>query len=124
MTFTTARHELAAYYLAAGLQTYAAAPAALITPCVVILPESPWIEPNRVGDKIRARMRFSVNVYASAMDNELALAAVENLVEQIIRATPPGLLIESVGRPVETDQGSQGVTLSAAVNISAQIEEG
>jgi hypothetical protein len=124
MTFTTSRHELAAYYSSAGITTYPSAPATLVTPCVVILPDSPWIEPNRVGDKIRARMSFTVTAYASAIDNELSLAGVEALVEAIIRATPHGLLITSVGRPVETDQGSQGVTLSAAVNISAQIEEG
>lgn len=124
MTFTTSRHELASYYLAAGMQTYASAPPTLVTPCVVVLPGSPWVEPNRIGDKLRARMRFTVNVYASAIDNEAALAGVESLVEKVIRATPLGIVIESVGRPVETDQGSQGVTLSAEVNISAQIEEG
>jgi hypothetical protein len=124
MSFTSTRHELAGYYLAAGIQTYPSAPQTLVTPCVVILPDSPWIEPNRVGDKIRARMSFTVTAYASAIENEIALAAIEDLVEAIIRATPHGLLITSVGRPVESDQGSQGVTLSAAVNISAQIEEG
>lgn len=124
MTFTDARHELAAVYATAGIPTHSSAPAALITPCVVILPDSPWIEPNRVGDKIRARMRFTANAYASAIDNEIALAAIEKLVEDVIRATPNGILIESVTRPTETDQGSQGVTLTAAVTITAQIEEG
>lgn len=119
-TFTLARAELEAAYDAAGLDAYTYTPPTVVPPIVTILPASSWITPNRVGH-FTAAVELTVTAYVSLIDSSIALEQLEQLVEDIITATPSGVLINSVDAPRIDATSSQGELLASDITITAQV---
>jgi hypothetical protein len=120
---TDARTTLVAAYTDADLIAYGYTPAALVPPAVIVGYGSPWLEPNRVG-AFSAKVAYTVTAVVAVLDAATSIAALEDLVAAIIAATPPGFLITSVDSPRNDGTASQGATLEADVNLTAQVKEG
>lgn len=118
---TDARVEIVTAYVAAGLTAFGYTPATLVPPVVVVEPASPWLVPTRVGDDLRATMRLRAIATVNLVDSATSQSALETLVEQVLAATPDGVVVESVDAPTIDSTASQGVTLTASVNLTAQI---
>lgn len=121
--YTAARLELTTAYVAAGLTAFGYTPATVRPPVVVVEPANDWITPNRIGSA-DARVGFTVSCYASLIDSTTALDTLEQLVADVIRATPSGVLIDSVTAPaVDGTSSSQGDVLVAELTLTAQVKE-
>lgn len=119
-TFTAAREELQAAYTAAGITAYTFTPPTLVPPLVTILPASSWITPNRVGAG-SASLDLSVTAYVGLIDSSTAYGQLEQLIEDVIAATPSGVLITAVDGPTVDSITSQGELLTSDITLTAQV---
>lgn len=120
-TFTLARSELVDLYQLAGIDAYAYTPPTVVPPIVTVLPSSSWITPNRLGDRMSAAVELTVTAYVSLIDSSVALEQLEQLIEELINATPSGVLIDSVDAPRIDSTSSQGELLASDLTITAQV---
>lgn len=121
-TYTDARLELVTAYVSAGLTAFGYTPATLMPNTIVVEPADPWITPNRVG-KLDAAVRFRVTAYAQLIDYGSTLGQLEELIADVVRATPSGILIDSVSAPAVDGTSSQGDMLAAELALTAQVKE-
>ena len=120
--FTAARTQLVELYQLAGIDAYTYTPPTIVPPIVTVLPGSAWIEPNRVG-KFHARVELMTTAYVSLIDSSVALEQLEQLVEELLTATPSGVLITSVDAPRIDSTSSQGDLLASDITIHAQVRK-
>jgi hypothetical protein len=120
---TDARQEIAQLLNAAGIQTWAEAPATVSLPSVVITPDSPYIYPNRVGKHLAYQVNLSLKCSAMAADNAIGLATVEALIDDILKALPASVNVTAVNAPSTDDLGAQGNVITADISITAQVTE-
>ena len=119
-TLTLARAELVDLYQLAGIDAYLFTPPTVVPPIVTVLPGSSWIEPNRVG-QFAAKVELTVTAYVSLIDPSAALEQLEQLIEELIAATPSGVLIDSVDAPRVDSTSSQGDLLASDLTITTQV---
>lgn len=81
----------------------------LDTPCIVLTPDEPWLEPN--GFSID-RERYLAYAVASATDAQSAQEQLHRLVHFIRHHLPEGWTWESAGAPSQREH--QGITYMAA----------
>ena len=117
---TGARAHLVDLYQDAGIDAYSFTPPTVIPPIVTVLPASAWIEPNRVGN-YHAKIELTVTAYVSLIDPSVALQQLEELIDELILATPSGVLIVSVDAPRVDSTSSQGDLLASDLTIHAQV---
>ena len=97
------------------------APKVPIPPCLVVIPDSPWIQIDRVGNPKRYELRLKV--LAVARDNDDGMAELEDAVEDILTTLATTCLVREVTPPQSTDIGAQGTVLVAEVKLSIQVKE-
>lgn len=117
---TAARAHLVDLYQLAGIDAYLFTPPTVVPPIVTVLPASAWVEPNRVG-KYHAKVELTVTAYVSLIDPSTSLEQLEDLVDELILATPTGVLITSIDAPRVDSTSSQGDLLASDINIHAQV---
>jgi hypothetical protein len=117
---TAARAHLVDLYQLAGIDAYSFTPPTVIPPIVTVLPASAWVEPNRVGN-YHAKVELTATAYVSLIDPSAALSQLEDLIDEIILATPSGVLITRVDAPRVDSTSSQGDLLASDVNIHAHV---
>ena len=117
---TAARAHLVDLYQLAGIDAYLFTPPTVVPPIVTVLPASAWVEPNRVG-KYHAKVELTVTAYVSLIDPSASLEQMETLIDEIILATPTGVLITSIDAPRVDSTSSQGDLLASEINIHAQV---
>ena len=120
--YTDAREAIVTALQAAGLTAYGYGPPTLVPPCVIVEPTEPWITPDRVGGKAYA-VEFTATAHVNLIDAATSIAALEELTAATLAAIPAGVLLTSVSSPEVDGTGSQGDTLAAAINLSAQVRE-
>lgn len=117
---TAARAHLVDLYQLAGIDAYLFTPPTVVPPIVTVLPASAWVEPNRVG-KYHAKVELTVTAYVSLIDPSTSLEQLEQLLDELILATPTGVLITSIDAPRVDSTSSQGDLLASDINIHAQV---
>jgi hypothetical protein len=117
---TAARAHLVDIYQLAGIDAYLYTPPTVVPPIVTVLPASAWVEPNRVG-KYHAKVELTVTAYVSLIDPSTSLEQLEQLLDELILATPTGVLITSIDAPRVDSTSSQGDLLASDINIHAQV---
>lgn len=117
---TAARAHLVDLYQLAGIDAYLYTPPTVVPPIVTVLPASAWVEPNRVG-KYHAKVELTVTAYVSLIDPSTSLEQLEQLLDELILATPTGVLITSIDAPRVDSTSSQGDLLASDINIHAQV---
>lgn len=119
---TEAREALVTAFTGQGLKVYTTVPAVPKPPCVVIVPDSPWIQPTRLGSNLNYRVRWKVLVVISPRNNEAATLDIEDAVDLILGLVPSGYVADLVGPPQLADTGAQGTVYTTEINISAQMQ--
>lgn len=106
-----------------GLKVYTTTPAVPKPPCIVVIPDSPWIRPNRVGSFLNYEVRWRLLVVVSPRNNEAAQLDTETAVDKVLAAVPDGYQVTGVGAPALTDIGAQGTVTTTEIQISVQVKE-
>lgn len=119
---TTIREGLATSLAAATSRTvHAVAPQVPIPPCLVIVADTPWMTPNRLGNPLRYEYRLKI--LAVERDNKEGLEALETTAEAVLAGLPANCQIREVTPPQSTDIGAQGTVLVAEIKIAFQVKE-
>lgn len=119
---TEAREALATAFTGQGLTVYETVPAVPKPPAVVIIPDSPWIVPERLGTNLNYRARWRVMVVISPRNNAAATVDVEDAVDTLLGLIPTGFNVELVNPPTLTDTGAQGTVYTTEINVSAHMK--
>lgn len=119
---TQARNELAALLgTVTGFKVHAVAPAVPIANCLVIVPDSPWITPERAGSVLNYRLRLKVLIVVDARVNVQGIAKAEAATEKVLIAIGRKFQVDQVSAPSLTDVGAQGSVLVTEVTTTSHI---
>jgi hypothetical protein len=120
---TEARTLLVSALTGHGFKVYGTAPAIPVTPSIVIVPDAPWVTPERVGGKLNYRVRWKLLVVISPRKNDAAALDVEDAIDVILPLIPSGFTVDQVGPPSLTDIGAQGTVVTTEINVQAHMKE-
>ena len=120
---TEARAMLITAFSGLGYQIYHTVPSTPITPSVVIIPDSPWIVPSRLGSTLNYRCRWRVMININARVNDTATLQTETAVDTLLAAVPNNFSVDSVTAPTLLSLGSQGTVISTEINLSIEMKE-
>jgi hypothetical protein len=120
---TEARTTLATALAGTGYRVFSTAPAVPTTPSLVIIPDSPWINPERLGSVLNYVCRWKILVVISPRKNDAAAADTETAVDAVLALMPAGFNVTQVGPPQLTDIGAQGTVVTTEIYVSAHMKE-
>jgi hypothetical protein len=119
---TEAREELVTAFSGQGLKVYTTVPAVPKPPCIVVIPDSPWIQPTRLGSNLNYRVRWKVLVVISPRNNEAATLDIEDAVDLVLGLIPSGYVAELVSPPQLADTGAQGSVYTTEISVTVQMQ--
>lgn len=120
---TEAREALITALEGNGIRVYDTMPAVPKPPAIVIIPDSPWIIPERIGSSLNYRVRWRVLVVISPRNNEAATSDIEDAIDVVLANIPSTMNVEQVNTPQLQDTGAQGSVLTTEINVSAHWKE-
>lgn len=121
-TATNFRTELAANINAAGIQAFASTPSTMPLPCVVLTPDSNYLELVSIGSALTYRVGLRAQINAAALSTEASLEVIEELIDRVIEALPSGVTASTVSAPRLDSLGQgQGSLYVAEITLSALI---
>lgn len=120
---TESRQALVTAFEGNGIRVYDTVPAVPKPPAVVIVPDAPWIVPERIGSPLNYRVRWRVLIVISPRSNDAATTDIEDAVDTLLALVPSTFNVEQVNPPQLSDVGAQGTVLTTEINISAHWKE-
>ena len=120
---TEARTTLTTALEATGLRVYTTVPSVPKPPAIVVVPDTPWVRPNRVGSNLNYEVRWRILVVIQPRQNAAEVLDTENAVDAVLAAIPAPYLVESVGAPQYQDVGAQGVVVTTEIAASVRMKE-
>lgn len=120
---TESRGDLIDAFTGLGYKVYTAIPNVPTPKSIVIIPDSPWILPNRIGSSLSYEVFWKVIVTVSPRNNAAAELDAENAVDAILGAIPNPYTFTRVGPPQLTDVGAQGTVITTEINVSVRMKE-
>ena len=120
---TEARLALTAAVAATGLKVYDTVPAVPAPPCIVVIPDTPWLLPERLGSTLNYRARWRVLIVISPRNNAQAVLDLENAVDDCLGLIPTGFNVDLVNPPSLSDTGAQGTVYTVEIAVSAHMKE-
>ena len=120
---TEARLELVDAFTGLGYKVYTAVPNVPTAKSIVIIPDTPWITPSRIGSTLNYEVFWKVIVTVSPRNNDAAQPDSENAVDTILAAIPNPYTFTRVGPPQLTDVGAQGTVITTEINVSVRMKE-
>ena len=125
MALTTESRELLITALTGnGYKIYDTVPNVPITPSVVIVRDSPWIRPNRIGSHMNYEVRWRILVNVNPRVNESATKTTEDAIDVLLAEIPTVFVVELVNAPQLLSLGAQGTVMSTEINVNIQMKEG
>lgn len=103
-----------------GLQasTYNSVPESVITPAIVIVPGTPYLEPTLLSKgNVKVKINMTATALVSYNSNPASLDNIEKLIISILAALPAGYIVGVVERPLVQQIGAAQY-LTADINIS------
>lgn len=112
------RVTLEAALIDAGLPAFRSMPATVAPPAIIISPDSPYMRVIGHGKTPACEIALRVTVVAPLLDTEGGQSWLEELVDSVIAALPPGYQPVTVSTPGSTTlAGSQGSALAADISV-------
>lgn len=106
-----------------GYKVWPVAPAVPVAPCLVLVPDSPWQVPERLGSGTNVALRMKILVVVDARVNVNGLDKTEAAVDKILKALATTWSVDQVGPPQITDVGPQGAVLVTEILCTAHLKE-
>jgi hypothetical protein len=112
------RDALKTAFSGLAASTYNTVPESIISPAIVLVPGSPYFEPQLLG---KANVKMKVNLTATAIvsynSNPASLDNIEKLIISILAALPAGYTVGVVERPLVSQIGAAQY-LTCDINLS------
>jgi len=125
MALTTESRELLITALTGnGYKIYDTVPTVPVTPSVVIVPDSPWVEPTRIGSTLNYAVRWRLLLNVNVRVNAVAISTTEDALDVLLAALPASVNVASVNPPQLLTLGSQGTVMTTEIQVQIQMKEG
>jgi hypothetical protein len=112
------RQPLATALSGVAGNVYAFVPESPVPPCVVLVPDSPYLELETINKStIHAKINFTISVAVAYNSNPASLDNIEQLIMSVLAVIPVGYVVSSVERPTVTQVGASTL-LIADVRVS------
>ena len=89
----------------------------------MIVPDSPWIRPNRIGSTLNYEVRWRVLVNVNPRNNESATKTTEDALDTLLVEIPSSFVVDAVNAPQLLSLGGQGTIMSTEINVSIRMRE-
>ena len=119
---TEARLAIASAVSGLGYKVYTVTPAVPIPTSIVIMADSPWVIPERLG-RLSYRTQWRLMVVVNPRKNSAAQLDAEDAIDVILPALPTYVVVTSIGPPVLMDTGSQGSIITVEISVTASMKE-
>ena len=97
---------------------YAFVPESPVPPCVVLVPDSPYLELETINKStIHTKINFTISVAVAYNSNPASLDNIEQLIMSVLAVIPTGYIVSSVERPTVSQVGASTL-LIADVRVS------
>jgi hypothetical protein len=97
---------------------YSYVPEAIIPPAVVIVPSSPYMEPNLINKAtVKVMLNYKITAAVAYNSNPASLDNLEKLIISILAVIPAGYVLGQIETPQIVQVGASNV-LSADINVS------
>ena len=116
---TEARLAITTAVTGLGYKVYTSTPPVPIPPSIVIMADSPWVIPERLG-RLSYRTQWRLMVIVNPRKNS---AAQLDAIDIILQALPTYVAVTSIGPPVLMDVGSQGSIITVEISVTASMKE-
>jgi len=125
MALTTEARELIVTSLTGlGYKIYDTVPPVPVTPSVVIVPDSPWVQPTRIGSTLNYAVRWRLLLNVNVRVNSVAIVTTEDALDVLLAALPTSVNVASVSPPQLLTLGSQGTVMTTEIQVQIQMKEG
>lgn len=115
---TNIRDALKSAFSGVAASVYNSVPESVIAPAVVIVPDTPYMEPVLIGKtEVKMKINMTATAIVSYNSNPAALDNLEKLIISILAVVPAGYILGDVERPTVTQIGAAQY-LSADINLS------
>lgn len=117
------RTPLANAFSALAASIYSSVPETVISPAIVLIPDSPYLEPNLINQSTtKVQVNLVVTAIVNYNSNAGSLDNLEQLVISILGAMPSGYIVGAVERPTVVQIGA-GSFLAADISVSTQYTQ-
>jgi hypothetical protein len=114
----TVRQPLATAFASVASNVYAYVPEAPMVPFVVMVPDSPYLDIETLGNaQLRTRINLVISVAVAYNSNPASLDNLEQLVISVLKVIPTGYIVGAVEKPTVTQVGPSNV-LVADIRVS------
>jgi hypothetical protein len=120
---TEARQLVQSALTAAGIDNYSAPPTVPKPGMVVVMPDLPWLDIERIGSRLNYVVRHRLLLLLDGRSNTGAQLQAEDLAEEVLEALPSAFRVTYVGPPTVVDIGSQGGILAVEMSIQVSMKE-
>lgn len=120
---TEARELLINAFTNSGLKVYDTVPNIPTPPAIVIIPDSPWILPTRLGSNLNYECRWKILIVIKKRQNAAETLDSENAVDNILNLIPNTFQVVNVNAPQLNDLGTQGIAVTTEINVTIQMKE-
>lgn len=115
---STVRQPLATAFAGVAGNVYAYVPEAPMVPFVVMVPDSPYLEIETLGNaQVRTKINLVISVAVAYNSNPASLDNLEQLVISVLKVIPVGYIVGAVEKPTVTQVGPSNV-LVADIRVS------
>ena len=121
---TEARELLLDAFATSGYRVYDTVPNVPAPPAIVIVPDSPWIVPGRLGSNLNYEARWKILIVIKKRQNAAETLDTENAIDTVLGLIPTEFLVTAVNAPQLNDIGSQGTVITTEIDVSIHMKEG
>lgn len=121
---STVRAGLASAFSSISANVYSYVPENVNPPAIVIVPDSPYMEPNLINDAtIKVKLNFTISCAVAYLSNPASLDNLEALTLDVLAAMPTNYVVGNVERPTVTQVGASTLLVSD-IHISTYYKKG
>jgi len=107
------RTPLATALSSVTASVYAYVPEAIIPPAVVIVPDSPYLEPTLINqNNIKLQINMTITAAVAYNSNPASLDNLEQLVLSVLAVIPDNFIVGQIDRPTVTQVGASTLLVS------------
>ena len=112
------RQPLATALASVSANVYNHVPESPMPPCVVFIPDSPYLEIETIGkSQIRVKINLTISAVVAYNSNPASLDNIEQLIMSILTVIPNGYIVGEVERPTVQNVGASTMLISD-INVS------
>ena len=114
----TVRQPLATALASVSANVYNHVPESPMPPCVVFVPDSPYLEIETIGkSQVRVKINLTISAVVAYNSNPASLDNIEQLITSVVAVIPNGYEVQAVERPTVTTVGASTL-LVADIRVS------